>query len=216
MSALPEAPQRHLSSTASQVTQAMREARNRHRGAVVWFTGFSGSGKTTLANAVDERLFEHGCRAVVLDGDRLRTGLCADLGFSRQDRAENLRRAGEVSRMYGDAGLIVLAAFISPGRAERQMVRERVGAERFIEVFCDCPLSVCESRDPKGLYRKARAGVIPEFTGVSSPYERPEAPDLVLQTAALGIGNCIDRVMALLDERAVFLAGADRPVPAPR
>jgi adenylyl-sulfate kinase len=191
-------PTRHLSWASSKLTPEMRQARNGHRGLVVWFTGLSGSGKSTVANAVEEQLFAAGRQVVVLDGDKLRSGLCADLGFSPEARAENIRRAGEVSRMYADAGLIVLAALISPSEEDRHKVRERVGADRFVEVFCDCPLDQCEARDPKGLYRKARAGVIPEFTGVSSPYERPSAPDLLLQTGALAIDECVASVLSLL------------------
>ena len=150
---------------------------------MVWLTGLSGAGKSTLATAVEAALIRAGHAACVLDGDNLRHGLNADLGFSPEDRRENIRRAGEVAALFADAGLIVIAAFISPYRAGREAAREAIGAARFLEVFLDAPLAVCERRDPKGLYRRARAGEIAEFTGISAPYEPPEAPALTLDTA---------------------------------
>lgn len=162
------------------VTRADREQRQGHRGAVVWFTGLSGSGKSTLADAVEQQLFQAGVNTFLLDGDNVRHGLCRDLGFSDSDRKENIRRVGEVARLMADAGLLVLTAFISPHRSERQMVRELLEAGQFIEVFVDTPLHICEARDPKGLYRKARAGELTNFTGIDAVYEVPEQPELHL------------------------------------
>ena len=167
---------------AHPVTQQQREQHHGHRGVVLWFTGLSGSGKSTVAGALEEALHERGVSTYLLDGDNVRHGLCSDLGFSDEDRKENIRRVGEVARLMVDAGLVVLVSFISPFRAERQMARERFGDGEFIEVFVDVPLALAEARDVKGLYRKARAGLIPNFTGISSPYERPEHADIVLDT----------------------------------
>ncbi|HET6961986.1 MAG TPA: adenylyl-sulfate kinase [Terriglobia bacterium] len=171
---------------------------------VLWFTGLSASGKTTLAGLLQAELVKSGFRCFVLDGDRLRDGLCSDLGFSPEDRAENLRRAGEVARLLVDAGLVVIAAFISPYAADRWRVRSRFKKGQFYEVFLECPIEVCRQRDPKGLYRKAHEGLIPAFTGVSDPYEPPPAPDLVIRTGELTIQQslqalnrfCLDRCLA--------------------
>jgi len=152
---------------------------------VLWFTGLSASGKTTLAGLLHAELAKSGFRCFVLDGDRLRSGLCSDLGFSPEDRAENLRRAGEVARLLVDAGLVVIAAFISPYLADRARVRSRFVKNQFYEIYLECPIEVCRQRDPKGLYRKAQEGLIPAFTGVSDPYEPPNAPDLVIRTGEL-------------------------------
>jgi adenylyl-sulfate kinase len=166
------------------VDREAREQLNGHRAAVLWFTGLSASGKTTLANAVDSRLHAEGVHACLLDGDNLRHGINANLGFSTDDRAENVRRIAECTRLFFDAGLIVLVAVISPTQAERDQARARLPAGRFVEIFVDTPIELCEERDPKGLYRRARAGEIPMFTGVSSPYERPPAAELHLDGAA--------------------------------
>ncbi|BDH44788.1 adenylyl-sulfate kinase [Salmonella enterica subsp. enterica serovar Choleraesuis] len=157
-----------------------RERQNGHQGIVLWFTGLSGSGKSTLAGAVEQRLFQLGVRTYLLDGDNVRHGLCSDLGFSESDRKENIRRVGEVARLMVDGGLVVLTAFISPYRSERDRVRERLDSGRFWEIFVDTPLAICEQRDPKGLYRKARAGEIKNFTGIDSVYEAPEQPEIRL------------------------------------
>jgi len=165
-----------------QVSRAQREQLMGHRGVTVWFTGLSASGKSTVATLVDQMLTARGVHCAVLDGDNIRYGLNRDLGFSPEDRAENIRRIGEVAKLFTEAGMVVLTAFISPYRADRDRNREIHRPGDFIEVFVDSPLEVCELRDPRGLYRKARAGLIAEFTGISAPYEEPLHPELVLQT----------------------------------
>jgi len=162
------------------VNREERETQHRHRGMVLWFTGLSGSGKSTVAGALEQALHQLGVSTYLLDGDNVRHGLCRDLGFSDADRRENIRRVGEVARLMVDAGLVVLTAFISPHRSERLMVRELLPEGRFIEIYVDTPLRVCEARDPKGLYKKARAGELPNFTGIDSVYEAPEQPDVHL------------------------------------
>ena len=159
------------------ISRHQREALNGHRGRVVWFTGLSGSGKSTLANALEVALHQQDLRTYVLDGDVIRQGLSKDLGFSKEDRVENIRRIAEVAKLMMDAGLIVLTAFISPFRQERAMARDLIGSDSFIEVYVDTPLDICEQRDLKGLYKKAREGKIPNMTGINSLYEAPEAPD---------------------------------------
>lgn len=178
-----------------------RQNRNGHRSLLVWLTGLPSAGKSTLAHALEHRLFTAGMSTYVLDGDNIRHGLCRDLGFSSEARAENLRRIGETARLFLDAGIITLAAFISPHRSERRKVRERVGPDRFLEIYCRCPLEVCESRDVKGNYAKARAGIIPGFTGISAPYEPPEHPDLVIDTAATRPDEAVALSLALLQAR---------------
>jgi len=186
------------------VTRAKREAQNRHRGSIIWFTGLSGSGKSTLAHAVEDCLHQRGCRSFVLDGDNVRHGLCGDLGFSFHDRQENIRRIGEVAKLFMDAGMIVLTAFISPYRADRRRVREMVEIGDFLEIYCNAGIDVCESRDVKGMYKKARAGQIAEFTGISSPYEVPEQPELIVETGQDELAACVNRVMAELEQRGVI------------
>lgn len=189
---------------ATRVDRTMREQLQGHRSAILWFTGLSGAGKSTLAHAVEEALHARSCRTYVLDGDNIRHGLCADLGFSAEDRAENIRRVGEVSRLLLDAGIIVLTAFISPYRADREQVRTLVPPRDFIEIWCASSLEVCEQRDVKGLYAKARVGLIQDFTGISAPYEVPESPELVLDTGSLEVTECVDRVLRLLTERGIL------------
>ncbi|HEY1149432.1 MAG TPA: adenylyl-sulfate kinase [Pseudoduganella sp.] len=186
------------------VSRRQREEMNGHRAAVVWFTGLSGSGKTTLALAIEEHLTKAGCRAYVLDGDNLRHGLCADLGFTPEARAENIRRAAETARLFVDAGVIVLAAFISPYISDRARARALLPPGDFIEAWCRCPAEVCEQRDVKGLYRKARAGHIPHFTGISSPYEPPTQAELVLDTDRIGIDTAIRAVLGELRARRII------------
>ncbi|WP_241506150.1 adenylyl-sulfate kinase [Chimaeribacter arupi] len=184
------------------IARADREALHRHQGAVLWFTGLSGSGKSTVAGALEQALHAHGVSTYLLDGDNVRHGLCRDLGFSDDDRRENIRRVGEVAKLMVDAGLVVLTAFISPHRAERQMVRELLG-DRFIEVFVDTPLELCEARDPKGLYKKARAGELKNFTGIDSVYEAPEAPDIHLKGEQL-VTNLVEQMLDVLRRRVII------------
>ena len=188
----------------ARIGRETREKQNGHRSVILWFTGLSGAGKTTLAYAVEERLHKMGCRSYVIDGDIMRTGLCRDLDFSIEGRNENIRRVGEVAKVMVDAGIIAVTAFISPLRNQRRGVRALVEPGDFIEVFCRCPLPVCEKRDPKGLYRRARAGQIPDFTGISSPYEDPERPELALDTAKLEVKECVNMIVTLLVERGVI------------
>ena len=187
------------------VTPVMRETLHRHRGAVVWFTGLSGSGKSTLSGAVEQALHHLGMSTFLLDGDNVRKGLCRDLGFSDDDRKENIRRISEVAKLMADAGLIVLTAFISPHRSERKLARELIGQERFIEIFVDTAPEICEARDPKGLYRKARAGEIKDFTGIGSGYEAPLSPDLQVDGEQL-VTKLSEQIITLLRERAIIAA----------
>ncbi|MGC6482111.1 MAG: adenylyl-sulfate kinase [Synechococcus sp.] len=188
------------------VDRAARADQRGHRSAILWFTGLSGAGKSTLANAVNQALFERGLATYVLDGDNVRHGLCKDLGFSDADREENIRRIGEVAKLFLDSGVIVLTAFVSPFRAARDKARALVDDGDFIEVFCSADLGVCEERDTKGLYAKARAGEIKEFTGISSPYEAPESPELSVDTGAAALDACVEQVVKALIERGVIPA----------
>lgn len=175
---------------------------------IIWFTGLSGSGKSTIAGALEQRLFAMGQHTYLLDGDNVRHGLNKDLGFSDEDRVENIRRIGEMSKLFVDAGLIVLSAFISPFMAERRMVRELVAGNEFVEVYMDTPLSTCESRDPKGLYKKARAGEIKNFTGIDSQYEAPEQPEVVLDTSAMSVTECVDKIVRYLQNEGYLKVAA--------
>lgn len=186
------------------IQRAQREQQNGHRGAVLWFTGLSGAGKSTLAHAVEEKLHYLGVRAYVLDGDNVRHGLCGDLGFSAAERGENIRRIGEVAKLMVDAGLIVLTAFISPFRADRERVRGLFPSGDFLEIYCRCQIEVCEGRDTKGLYQRARAGQVAEFTGISSPYEPPAEPELAIDTGTLSLDASAEQVLHLLRERGVI------------
>lgn len=172
-----------------------------HRSGVIWFTGLSGSGKSTVANALEQALAARGFHTYLLDGDNVRHGLCADLGFSAEDRTENLRRVGAVSGLMVDAGLLVLSAFISPYRSQRALVRSLVPQQSFLEVYIATPLAICEQRDVKGLYQKARKGEISHFTGISDPYEAPESPDLVIDTSSTELSVSIEQLLQLLAER---------------
>ncbi|NLF39115.1 adenylyl-sulfate kinase [bacterium] len=183
---------------AAHVTRQDREARNGHKGVILWFTGLSGSGKSTVSIEVEKELHTHGCQTYVLDGDNIRYGLNRDLGFSPADRTENIRRIGEVARLFVDAGVIVSAAFISPYRSDRDAVRALAGPGDFIEVYVECPVDVCEQRDPKGLYKKAREGALSEFTGVSAPYEAPHAPEITLHTDTQSVSECAASVIGYL------------------
>lgn len=185
------------------VTREEREQQHGHQGVVLWFTGLSGSGKSTVAGALEQALHRDGVNTYLLDGDNVRHGLCRDLGFSDSDRKENIRRVGEVAKLMVDAGLVVLTAFISPHRAERQMVRDLLGEGQFVEVFVDTPLAVCEARDPKGLYKKARAGELRNFTGIDSVYEAPEAPEIHLDGEQL-VTKLTGQLLDLLRHRDII------------
>ena len=187
-----------LDQVKSKISHQDRSKRFGHPGRIIWLTGLSGAGKSTIAMALERRLFDAGQNVYVLDGDIVRGGLCADLGFSPDDRAENIRRIGEVARIMADAGLLVIVAFISPFRADRDRVRDGMPAGRFTEVHVSTPLEICEQRDTKGLYAKARAGELTDFTGISSPYEPPPSPEVTLPTEQLTVDDCVDRITAAL------------------
>ncbi|WP_047152362.1 adenylyl-sulfate kinase [Aneurinibacillus tyrosinisolvens] len=189
---------------AASVRKEDRQKLNGHKGAVIWFTGLSGSGKSTIANAVEQRMHERGLRTYLLDGDNIRHGINRDLGFSPEDRKENIRRIGEVSKLFVDAGLIVLTAFISPYKEDRQIARELVDEGEFVEAYVKCSLEQCEVRDPKGLYKKAKAGEIPEFTGISSPYEEPEAPELIIESDKQSVEQSVDQLIDYLLSRGII------------
>ncbi len=186
------------------ITRAERSVNKNQKPCLLWFTGLSGSGKSTIANALDVALHKRGYHTFLLDGDNVRHGLCSDLGFSDNDREENIRRVGEVCKLFADAGLIVMSAFISPFTSDRRMVRKLFPAGEFIEVFMDTPLETCEERDPKGLYRKARSGEIKHFTGIDSPYEIPSHPELRLDTSTMSVETCVDTLIAYLLERELI------------
>lgn len=187
------------------VNRERRQFQNGHKSVVMWFTGLSGAGKSSLAHAVEERLHQHGCRTFVLDGDNVRHGLCGDLSFSIDDRKENIRRIAEVAKLMLEAGVITLTAFISPFREDRARARQIFPHGEFLEIYCDCPIEICEQRDVKGLYKKARTGEVKEFTGISSPYEEPEKPELKVNTGTISLDESVDQVMAILEFRGVFL-----------
>ncbi len=189
------------------IDKAARSAQKGHQPALLWFTGLSGSGKSTLAGALEAELIQRGIHTYLLDGDNVRHGLCSDLGFATADRQENLRRVGEVAKLMVDAGLVVLAAFVSPYRAERAAIRARLPEGEFIEVFVDTPLSECEERDPKGLYKKARAGEIKHFTGIDDPYEAPEQADIHLLNHGQGIEQGVAILLAQLQARGILPQG---------
>ncbi len=191
---------------SSNITRQHRQEKNQHKSFVLWFTGLSGSGKSTLANAVEKKLFEMDYNVTVLDGDNVRHGLCSDLGFTEEDRHENLRRIGEVAKLFVESGTIVLAAFVSPYREDRERVRSRLPHGDFYEVYCKCDLEVCEDRDPKGLYKKARAGEIPNFTGVSAPYEEPIKPDMVVNTSSLSVEEEVTEIINRLQKKSLVKA----------
>ena len=199
---------RNITWSHSDIKRSDREQRNGHKGAILWFTGLSGSGKSTLAKRVEKALFSRGCQVYVLDGDNIRFGLNRDLGFSPEDRTENIRRIGEVAKLMLDAGMITLTAFISPYRRDRDANRELVADGDFLEIFCKCELEECERRDPKGLYKKARAWEIPEFTGISAPYEEPLNPELVVETDRHSPDECVQLVLDELARRGIIPADA--------
>lgn len=186
------------------VTKEERESLNDHKSCVLWFTGLSGSGKSSLANAINRRLYSLGLQSYVLDGDNIRHGLNKDLGFKKEDRKENIRRIGEVAKLFVDSGQIVSTAFISPFREDRQLVRSLFDDKEFIEVYVKCPLNVCEARDPKGLYTKARRGDISDFTGISSPYEEPLSPELVVASDELTVDQSVEQIIEFLIDRNII------------
>ena len=186
------------------ITRKKREALNGHKSATLWFTGLSGSGKSTLAHAVEERLHQLKCSTFVLDGDNVRHGLCGDLTFSDEDRKENIRRIGNVSKLFLESGVIVLTAFISPFKSDRELVRNMMPHGDFIEIYCKADLEVCEQRDVKGLYKKAREGIIKDFTGISSPYEEPVKPEIQVNTGGDSLESCVDQVIATLRKRGIL------------
>ena len=186
------------------VNRPRRESLNGHASINIWFTGLSGSGKSTLAHAVEEQLHLMGCRTYVFDGDNVRHGLCGDLGFSLKDRGENMRRIAEMINLFLDAGVISLTAFISPLKVDRNLVQQLIGAENLIEIYCNCSLEICEQRDVKGLYKKARAGEIENYTGISAPYEAPENPDMELDTGTRPLLECVNEIIHHLRERAII------------
>ena len=184
---------------ANNITRQIRQEKNQHKSFVLWFTGLSGSGKSTLANAVEKKLFEMNYNVMVLDGDNVRHGLCSDLGFTEHARNENMRRVGEVAKLFVESGTIVLASFISPYRKDRAHVRSKLPHGDFYEVYCECDLAVCEERDPKGLYARARKGEIENFTGISAPYEEPIKPDMVINTGSMSVDEEVSLVLKNLN-----------------
>jgi adenylylsulfate kinase len=190
--------------TSSQITTQERENRNQHKGACLWLTGLSGSGKSTISQELERELFNLNHQVFILDGDNIRHGLNHNLGFSEEDRKENIRRIGEVAKLFVDAGFIVITSFISPFKEDREIVRQKFSDNRFFEIFIDCPLEECEKRDPKGLYKRARTGEIKDFTGISSPYEMPDSPELSLDTFQFTVSDCVDKIKNLLQQKSIF------------
>ena len=199
-----EKPSKNIILHEGFVTREQREQAQGHKSAVLWLTGLSGAGKSTLGYALEQRLFAEGCRTYVMDGDNVRHGLCSDLGFSLDDRRENIRRIGESAKLFMDAGVIVITAFISPLRVDRDRVRALFSDGEFFEIYCAASLAVCEGRDVKGLYKKARSGEVSEFTGISSPYESPLAPEFVAETESLSLEACVDGIVNLLRRRQIL------------
>lgn len=187
-----------------EITKEMRAEQKKQTPCLIWFTGLSGSGKSTLAGALEQTLFEKGYHSYLLDGDNVRHGINKDLGFTDEDRVENIRRIGEMGKLFVDAGMIALSAFISPFRADRRMVRELVGDGEFIEVFMDTPLQTCEDRDPKGLYKKARAGQIKNFTGIDSDYEMPEHAEVQVDSSTMSVEECLAVLMDYLEKKDII------------
>ena len=186
------------------VTKEDREQLHGHKGAAIWFTGLSASGKSTIAHHLEKLLYEINCSTYVFDGDNVRHGLCGDLSFSADDRAVNIRRIGEMVRLFVDAGIIAITAFISPYRKDRSRIRDLVGRDRFFEIHVDCPIEVCAERDQKGIYEKAKAGVIKEFTGISAPYEPPENPQMVIRSDKVDATKAAKQVLELMTKNKIF------------
>lgn len=186
------------------VTRQRRNLQNKHKSVVVWFTGLSGSGKSTLAHAIEEELHQKGCRTIVLDGDNIRHGLSKDLSFDNKSRQENIRRISEVAKLFVEAGVIVLTAFISPFKVDRQSAKHLIGEQDFIQVYVDCPLNVCEKRDVKGIYKKARNNKIANFTGISSPYEKPDNPHVIVNTEEEDLQESVNKVVSFLKNKGII------------
>ncbi|MFD0697775.1 adenylyl-sulfate kinase [Paenibacillus sp. GCM10027628] len=199
-----ETSSKNLTFQNSTINKQNRNVLNHHKSCVLWFTGLSGSGKSTLANEVEKQLYTRGIRTYILDGDNMRLGLNKDLGFSTEDRKENIRRIGEVTKLFVDAGVLVLSAFISPYKADREMVRSLFDDDEFIEVYLNCSIEICEQRDPKGLYQKARKGEIKEFTGISAPYETPSSPELNIETGNYSIVESAQRIIEYLIRQQII------------
>ena len=197
-------PKKNITPHESLISKADRRRILGHSGCTVWLTGLSGSGKSTVAHEVERRLLDQGVHSFVLDGDNIRHGLNGDLGFSEEDRGENIRRIGEVSRLVTEAGLVVIAAFISPFKRDRDRARSLFETGEFFEIFVRCPLELCESRDPKGLYAQARRGELQEFTGIDSPFEDPEDPELILDTGRMSVEDCADRIIELMRKSGII------------
>ncbi|MCS7048424.1 MAG: adenylyl-sulfate kinase, partial [Verrucomicrobiae bacterium] len=189
--------------TRGEITREDRERRNRHKGGVIWLTGLSGAGKSTIATELERELFHMGVHTYVLDGDNIRHGLSANLGFSPEDRTENIRRVAEVAKLFADAGVLVITAFISPYRDDRRLARSIMREGDFVEVYVNAPIEVCEQRDPKGLYKKARAGQIKNFTGIDAPYEPPENPEIIVHTDRLTVNECVTQIMDYLKQHFI-------------
>ena len=191
-------------SDTQKISRSQREAHFQQTGTILWFTGLSGSGKTTLSIALEQALFQRNVLVTILDGDVVRSGLNQDLGFSAKDRKENIRRIGEVAKLLADQAFLVIVAFISPFRQDRDLIRQSVEDDRFIEVFIDCPLQVCEERDTKGLYKKARNGEISDFTGISSPYEPPTSPEIHIKTSEHSVEECVGQIIQYLERAEIY------------
>ncbi|MCS7279176.1 MAG: adenylyl-sulfate kinase [Thermodesulfobacteriaceae bacterium] len=187
-----------------EVTRRHRERLNGHKSLAIWFTGLPSSGKSTIAHAVEKALYKLRVRTYTLEGDNVRHGLCADLGFSTQDRKENLRRIAEMVKLFIDAGIVTLCAFVSPYEEDRERIKKHLGEENFVLIYCRCPVEVCEARDPKGMYAKAKRGEIKEYTGVSAPYEEPLKPNLILDTNLLSVKECVEKVLTLVIPKLFF------------
>jgi len=196
---------RIVSSQDPIINKEDRQRLNGHKSFILWFTGLSCSGKSTLAHVLEKEFSKAGIRSYVLDGDEVRTGLNRDLGFSYEDRGENIRRIGEVAKLFVDAGLVILTAFISPYRKHRRIARNLVEPREFVEIYLRCPIDICEKRDIKGLYQKARNGILKQFTGVSDPYEEPINPEIVLETDKMSIEECVVKIISFLQEKKVIL-----------
>ncbi|AOH55178.1 adenylyl-sulfate kinase [Peribacillus muralis] len=195
--------QENVHQHAFSLTKEHRQTLHGHKSYILWFTGLSGSGKSTIANMVEAKLHAKGVSTYILDGDNLRNGLNEDLGFSMDDRKENIRRIGEVSKIFVDSGIVVLATFISPYANDREDVRKKVESDEFIEIYVKCPIEACEERDPKGLYKKARIGKITDFTGVSAPYEEPENPEIIIETSENTIEECVQQIINYLVDAGI-------------